>query len=254
VVRGLDVFKKHFESFGGMFVIIGGTASTLVLEEVGLDFRATKDIDIVLYVEALTREFAEAFWEFVEAGGYQNAQQSTGKPLFYRFYKPENDAYPWMLELFARKPAVIKLREGSHLTPIPMDEDVAGLSAILMDDAYYALAQNGGKMIDGIPVLSAEYLIPFKAKAWLDLSERRGGGGQVDDRDVRKHKNDVFRLYQIISPETRVVLPTNVARDMAAFLDAMVDDGPDLAQIGLRGIKLADAVRGLKEAYGVGTG
>jgi hypothetical protein len=43
MVKGLDVFKKHFESFDSMFVVIGGTASTLVLEDGGLDFRATKD-------------------------------------------------------------------------------------------------------------------------------------------------------------------------------------------------------------------
>ncbi|MHB1000029.1 MAG: hypothetical protein ACYC27_12355 [Armatimonadota bacterium] len=46
MVRGLDVLKKHFESFDSLFVIIGGTASTLVLQDGGLRFRATKDIDI----------------------------------------------------------------------------------------------------------------------------------------------------------------------------------------------------------------
>lgn len=254
MVRGIDIFKKHFESFAGMFVVIGGTASTLLLEEGGLDFRATKDIDILLYVEGLTAEFAEAFWDFVEAGGYQNTQQSTGKRLFYRFYKPKNDAYPEMIELFSRQPDAINLREGSHLTPIPVDGEVASLSAILMDDAYYALAQAGGRIIDGIPVLGAEYLIPLKAKAWLDLSRRRSAGEQVNDRDIRKHKNDVFRLYQMISPEARIGLSPNVVRDLKAFLDTMVDDGPDLAQIGIRNLTLADAVQGLKEAYGLDAG
>lgn len=254
MVKGLDVFKKHFESFDGMFVVIGGTASTLVLEEGGLGFRATKDIDIVLYVEALTPEFAEAFWDFVEAGEYQNTQQSTGQRLFYRFNKPKNEAYPEMVELFSRQPDAIKLREGSRLTPIPVDEEVASLSAILMDDAYYALARDGGTIIDGMPVLGAEYLIPFKAKAWLDLSQRRDAGERVDDKDIRKHKNDVFRLYQIISLDTRIGLPTDVADDLKAFLDAMEDGGPDLAQIGVPRITLTDALRGMRQVYGLDAG
>jgi hypothetical protein len=254
VVRGLDIFKKHFESFDGMFVVIGGTASTLVLEGGGLIFRATKDIDSVLYVEALTPEFAEAFWDFVEAGEYQNTQQSTGKQLFYRFNKPRNDAYPEMVELFSRRPNAIQLREGSHLTPIPVDEEVASLSAILMDEAYYALALEGRITIDGIPVLDAEYLIPFKAKAWLDLSERRRAGEQVNDKDVRKHKNDVFRLYQIITLDTRVHLPTDIARDLKAFLDSMEVDGPDLAQIDVHGFTLAEALIGMRQVYGLDAG
>ena len=56
------------------------------MEEAGLAFRATKDLDIVLHVEALTPAFGEAFWKFVEDGGYEIRQASdTGKPIFYRF-------------------------------------------------------------------------------------------------------------------------------------------------------------------------
>ena len=49
-------------------------------------------------------------------------------------------------------------------------------------------------MVDGIPVLSPTCLIPFKAKAWQDLKERKLNGDQVD-----KHKNDVFRLALLIT-------------------------------------------------------
>lgn len=41
-------------------------------------------------------------------------------------------------------------------------------------------------MIDGISVLSAECLIPFKAKAWLDLTERKAKGEKVDSRNIKK--------------------------------------------------------------------
>ena len=54
MVRGLDVFREHFAGHADQFVLIGGTAATLAMEEAGLEFRATKDLDIVLHIEALS--------------------------------------------------------------------------------------------------------------------------------------------------------------------------------------------------------
>jgi len=85
VVRGLNVFRSWFAAHADEFVLIGGTAATLALEEAGLEFRATKDLDIVLHVEALTPRFGEAFWRFIDAGGYEIRQAAdTGRPVFYR--------------------------------------------------------------------------------------------------------------------------------------------------------------------------
>lgn len=44
MVRGLNRFKAHFESFSDRYVLIGGTACSLAMEEVGLEFRATRDL------------------------------------------------------------------------------------------------------------------------------------------------------------------------------------------------------------------
>jgi hypothetical protein len=38
--------------------------------QAGLEFSATKDLDIVLHIEVLKPAFGTAFWEFVETGGY----------------------------------------------------------------------------------------------------------------------------------------------------------------------------------------
>ena len=46
-------------------LIIGGTACDLIMESEELPFRATKDIDIVLIVEAITVEFGKCFWEYI---------------------------------------------------------------------------------------------------------------------------------------------------------------------------------------------
>jgi len=85
VVKGLDVFQNHFARYADQYVLIGGTAATLAMEEAGLEFRATKDLDIVLHIEALNAEFAIAFWAFVEQGEYEIRHASkTGKPVLYQ--------------------------------------------------------------------------------------------------------------------------------------------------------------------------
>ncbi|MFH0726841.1 MAG: hypothetical protein V2B19_10900 [Pseudomonadota bacterium] len=194
----MERFKTQFEAFGDRYILIGGTACDLSMNQAGIDFRATKDLDIVLCAEALAPDFVNAFWEFIRLGRYQNQQKSTGRKLFYRFYDPEDDAFPFMLELFTRIPEALRLKDGSRLTPIPMGDAASSLSAILLDDTYYRFILEGTQVIDGLSVVGPEHLIPLKAKAWIDMTERRQHGDQVDKNDIKKHRNDVFRLYQII--------------------------------------------------------
>ena len=74
-----------------------------------------------------------------------------------------------MIEIFSRNPDFIILEDDAVLTPLLIDDEISSLSAILLNEAYYELLKTGQKMVDGIPVLSPTCLIPFKAKAWLDL-------------------------------------------------------------------------------------
>lgn len=250
-MKGLDVFRQHFDGLSHHYVLIGGAACEIVMEEVGLDFRATKDLDLVILVEALDAAFGERFWAFVEAGGYQQRERSGGGREFYRFQKPADPRFPAMLELFSRAPDAITPSEGSALTPLPIDEDIASLSAILLDDAYYnALVQNG-RTIDGVAVLDERMLIPFKAKAHLDLAARREAGEPVDQKTVRKHRADVFRLLQLLADDERIALPEAIAADLAAFA-AKVDADGDFQpkDIGLAGDASAQTAR-LRSIYGV---
>lgn len=70
------------------------------MTEDGLDFRATKDIDLVLIVEAVDKNFGIKFWEYVKQAGYEHCNKSTGTPQFYRFSHPSSKDYPSMIELF----------------------------------------------------------------------------------------------------------------------------------------------------------
>ncbi len=57
MVRGIESFRDWFHDYEDQYVIIGGTACDLLMTEEGLDFRATKDIDMVLIIEAVDSSF-----------------------------------------------------------------------------------------------------------------------------------------------------------------------------------------------------
>ena len=137
MVNGIDIFREHFNHFKEQYTVIGGFACDLLMNDAGLDFRQTVDIDMVLIVEALTTDFAKAFWAFIEAGGYQARQRSNGQPEFYRFVDPTNPAYPKMIELFSRPQSNVVLQPDTHLMPLHIDDEVSSLSAILLNDDYY---------------------------------------------------------------------------------------------------------------------
>lgn len=250
MVRGLEIFKEHFGPYRDMYVLIGGTACMLSMEDVGIHFRATKDLDIVLCVETLNKEFVFAFKAFVKEGGYQNRQQSTGKDIFYRFSSPENKNFPAMLELFSRLPENVKLDLGGHLTPISLNESTTSLSAILLDESYYHFIHSGKLEINGLPTIGAMHLIPLKAKAWLELTiKRRANESVVDERDIKKHKNDIFRLYQLLSIDDSIILPLSIKNDLTDFFHHIEKESIDLKNLDLKNSNYENVVNNLKAIY-----
>ncbi len=251
MVNGFTKFKERFKGFENQYVIIGGTACDLLMENEELPFRATKDIDIVLIVESITVEFGKKFWEYIKEAGYEHINKSTGDAQFYRFSLPKSKEYPYMIEIFSRNPDYIILKDDALITPLPIDEEVSSLSAILLNETYYELLKSGQKIVDGIPVLSPTCLIPFKVKAWLDLSKRKNNGEHVDSKNIKKHKNDVFRLAQLITANTKQVLSLEIANDMNAFLSEMVNEEIDLKLLGIRGKDKQTIINLLYNCYGL---
>ncbi len=101
----------------------------------------------------------------------------------------------------------------------------------------------------GLPLLHEAALIPFKARAYLDLSARKAAGAPVDGGDVKKHRNDVFRLLQLLVADAAIDLPEKIAGDMRAFLAAVTtDEGFKPADIKLR-MSREEALARLSAAY-----
>ena len=219
MVSGFTKFKERFRGFENQYVIIGGTACDLIMENEELPFRATKDVDIVLIVESITAEFGRQFWEYVKEAGYEHLNKSTGNAQFYRFTSPKSKEYPYMIEIFSRNPDFIILEDDAVLTPLPIDDEISSLSAILLNEAYYELLKTGQMM--------------------------------VDSKNIKKHKNDVFRLAQLITANTRQVLSPEIAEDMKKFLSEIADETVDLKSLGIRGTDKKKMTEMLYRCYGL---
>jgi hypothetical protein len=156
-----------------------------------------------------------------------------------------------MMELFARRPDLVVPPANWHLVPIPISGDVSNLSAILIDDDYYRLVMDGRRNDAGVTVLAPIHLIPLRAKAWLDLSERRASGESVQSGDIRKHRNDIIRLSKLIPPGERVSLSGRIKTDLAGFIAQALQDGPEPKAISVTSMTLADVRALLGEVYSV---
>ena len=186
MVRGIEKFREYFKKYTGQYVIIGGTACDIILSHEGAVFRQTKDFDMVLIIEAIDERFMKKFLAFVSDAGYTHIKKGTETNQFYRFEKPENEQFPYMIELFSKRPDYLTQFD-NRLAPIHVSDDLVSLSAILLDDEYYSMLVKGAVQIEDISVLNLETLILLKIKAWLDLSERKRKGEQVDKKNIRKH-------------------------------------------------------------------
>lgn len=247
MVKGLDTFREYFADYEKQYVLIGGAACDIVFESNEANFRATRDLDMVLIIEALTPEFGEKFWEFIVAGKYRNKATSSGNPQFYRFDKPEDDSFPKMIELFCRSD--FELRQAEGITPIHIDDEISSLSAILLDDDYYKVLLDGKVVREGLSVLRPEYIILFKAKAYLDLKTRKDAGEAVDSSDIKKHKKDILRIAAELILEPVVDLPETVKADIKFFIEFLEQEPYDQNSLKMYGLKNMDIVDLLKRVF-----
>jgi len=121
-------------------VLIGGAACELIMDAVGLDFRATKDLDIVLNRGRRSiRASPSDFWQFLEEGGYQVRERSEGERVPYPAQKPAKPDFPAMLELFSRTPPGLVLEVDETFGPRQLKVDITLGMVIERLGAAYAI-------------------------------------------------------------------------------------------------------------------
>jgi len=231
-------------------VFIGGVACYLLYKQAGRDFRRTKDLDIVLCAGVLTKQFTEALFRFISEGGYEIKENATGARNLYRYTKPQDKSYPHQLEFFSVN--TINQPEDDRYTPIKMNAEYISLSALLLEPTYYYLLHLGKSIVEGFSVLRAEYIIVYKAKAWLDLSDRSAAGGIIRDTDIKKHIEDVFRMLSLLSPELRVSLPSVIKADMQLFVSRCAEQELNDLIEEYNGISQIEALDLIRQIYALG--
>ena len=221
-VVGFEHFVKFFSEFRDHYVVIGGIATIFSLEAAGALGRPTKDIDLVVLANP-NKFFADKLREYITSGGYQIESDAEQGSINYRFRKPLSPEFPFQIEIFSTTPLNMELRDDQVIAPFSTSHGLKSLSAILMDTDYFSLIKTCIAQDGGVPLLTIDALIPLKARAFIDLSERRGNGEKVDQKDIKKHRNDVLRLSTILG-DSRRELPATVAQDLIKFFDH-----PDIA-------------------------
>lgn len=227
MVIGIQKFKEYFKEFPNQYIIIGGTACDIIMEERNFVPRGTQDIDMILIVEALSVDFVKQFWLFIKEAGYELQQKSADERIFYRFLKPANKEFPKQIELFSRIPDSVNFEGEGNFTPIPIDDDLSNLSAILMDEDYYNYTLQHAVPQKDLRLANIEALVCLKAKAFINLTEQKEKGEQIDAKKIAKHKTDVFRLAAMLTPNTNFDLPPTILNDLQVFAEAIKNDLPN---------------------------
>jgi len=244
--------------FRSHYVVIGGLAMVLTLEDRGLPARATKDVDMIIICQPESKFYMRRFWEFIKAGGYKlwkpDNEEDT-HPCFYRFVKPDSREFPLQVELFSKVPEYVEVPEGVHIVHIPMEGYTSSFSAIIMDDAYYDFAVEHSEIVGDIRILKPEALVVLKAVAYLENLRRKQQGGDVDQKDIDKHKKDIYRLAYVFDGSERFEVNDTIKERLRAFVSEVANspiDGKNMMRgQGIPAMGMAEFTALLGDVFGL---
>ncbi len=212
MIQGIDKFKEFFQGYEENYIIIGGLATAMVMNDLGFIFRATKDIDLVV-LSNNNEAFLKRVLHFIEEANYKTKQRTDNpsRHNLFRFCDSEDRTYPEQLELFAIHDENSSIASNRHIIPIKTPEFYSYLSAILLDKDYYDLLIKHSTNIEGLHVATAEILIPLKIHAHLNLIN-------TQHHYDNKHIKDIIRLCTVLDGEEKVQLRGRPSIDFKNFL------------------------------------
>ena len=71
----------------------------------------------------------------------------------------------------------------------------------------------------------------------------------MDEKDIRKHKNDIARLAVVLNGNDSILLPAEVREDMDVFLSHYEREPADLKNLQIKDIANAEIIRRLRDVY-----
>jgi predicted CopG family antitoxin len=229
MIKELEIFKSYFKYFNDSFVIVGGTACSLLYENTGDKFRSTKDIDIVITITELKKSvaFSKQFYKFIKDGSYSTFQKDD-KIFFYRFINPQQEDFPKLIELFSNKQ--LKKDRSIEINYTSLDkDDNYHLSAIIIENDCYNLISKNVVNINELPVAKPLVLIFLKAIAWDDLKTRKNSGEKnVDTKDIKKHRSDIIRINEILTGEDELYINKELYNRLIMILKRVEESFSDV--------------------------
>ena len=241
MIQGLVSFTDFFEEYSKDYVVIGGLATAMVMNDLGFVARATKDIDLVV-ISKNNEEFIKKLLGFIEVAGYKTKQRTDNdsRHNLFRFLDSDDKTYPEQIELFAIHTQDSEIVKDSHIIPITTPEFYNYLSAILLDKDYFELLIEHTTNIEGLHVATPEVLIPLKIHAHINLLKDK-------HPDAKKHLTDVIRLATMLDDETDVLLTDNPKKDYLEFLPLLEAVEPNTIRNILKSAGVGKIQKSIKE-------
>ena len=89
----------------------------------------------------------------------------------------------------------------------------------------------------------------FKAKAYLDLRQRKESGETVDSNDIKKHKKDILRIVTELMLENTANLPATVKLEIDTFIKLLEQEPFDENSLKNYGIENQAVVAALRRVF-----
>ena len=82
----------------------------------------------------------------------------------------------------------------------------------------------------------------------MDLNKKHSEGMHINERDLKKHKNDILRLVQLLNPNETIDVNESVKTDMQNFFDLIEKEDINMNALKLDYTK-EQAISILKHAF-----
>ncbi|EMH4095445.1 hypothetical protein I5N09_09915 [Serratia marcescens] len=216
-MEGKDFLTTYMQQYADDYILIGGNACVLNFENIGANFRATVDLDIVLITESTNDQFYEHLWNYIIEHGYEGKvyRGSNAGGSAYRFIQPEDNRVPNVpaqIELFSRKPDYFDaaLAKSPHITQIRTGQGISNFSAILLDDDVYKFIRSSRIQLKGISTVNLECLFGLKSVAWHS-NQALFDENKINDRNtVLKHPQDMISIANVIEEAKETLFPAQI--------------------------------------------
>jgi len=209
------------------YFVIGGHAAAVHFENAGLEFRTTKDFDIVLVTKLDDSDFSKQVASFLIEGGYENRYRNERKTA-YRFENPKFADFPMIIEFFVEEGKFPESLD-KKLAKLDIKVNEEKISAIVLENDIYEFAKKHVVTQYDLPIVDVKGLIALKTYAYfrnLELYELK----LVKSDDYLKHKKDVFRLLTILDDTNPIEnIPGVLKTAMSNFLP-ILENADDLSR------------------------